>query len=134
MLEQVEAPLGPGARVDLLVLVAAGQPLAGARAGRRVDADLQPLAVDVVGERLHVGELLVRLEHAVRVALPFPPVVDVDELVAVRREAARDHRVGGGAHFRVVHRSAPHVPRVPAERRRQRERVFAADDREDALR
>jgi hypothetical protein len=66
--------------------------------------------VDVVGERLHVGELLVRLQDAVRIALALPAVVDVDVLVAVRGEAARYHRVGGGAHLRVVDRPAPDVP------------------------
>ena len=119
VLQQIDAPFGPGARVDLLVLIAACQPLARSRSRRGVDADLQALAVDVVGEGLHVGELLVRLQHAVRVALPFPAVVDVDELVAVRREAARDHGIRGGPHLRVVDRSAPDVPGVPAERRRQ---------------
>ena len=40
--------------------------------GRGVDADLETLGVNVVGQRLHVGELRVGMEHAVGVALAFP--------------------------------------------------------------
>ena len=61
VLDVVDAPLRPRLDVLRLVLVAPGESLlTGARAGRRIDADLEALAVHVVGERLHVGEFVVR--------------------------------------------------------------------------
>ena len=92
--------------------------------------------MDIVRERLHVGEPRVRVDRAVRLALGaherlvlllagavLPEVVDVDVVPAVVREAARHHRVRRGAHFRLVHAAAEHVPRVPAHRRGERDRV-----------
>lgn len=45
------------------------------------------VAVDAIGQGLHVGELLVGLEHAVCVPLPLPPVVYDDVLVPVGCQA-----------------------------------------------
>ena len=135
VLQVVEAPLRVRLRVLFLVLVAAGvDALARERPGRRVETDLQSLAVDVVSEPFHVRKLLVRRDLAVRVARPLPRIVDVDELIALRRETGAHHGVGRRAHFFCIDRAAPDVPRVPAERRRLRERVIARDDRQRARR
>ena len=53
VLQVVDAPLGVGPRVDLLVVLAAGPASARARAGVRVEPELQPLGMHVVGQRLH---------------------------------------------------------------------------------
>ena len=102
---------------------------------------LRPLAVDVVGQGLHVRETLVGVDHAPRVArlaaerrvggarFHRPAIINVHVLVAVIHHAAADHRVGGGAHDLVGHVAFPHIPTVPAHVRRQRQR-FAADDLE----
>ena len=106
---------------------------------------LRPEAVDVVRERLHVREAGVRVDPARGVALRSlevrllrprlhrPAVVDVDVLVAVVGEAARDDRVGGLPHDPVGDVVLPHVPAVPAHVRGQRQRV-ADHDPERALR
>ena len=71
--------------------------------------------------------------RASRLLLSGPPYLDQhDQHGAVRGQAARFHRVCGRAHLRVVDRPPPHVPRVPAERRCQRERIAPTDDRERA--
>ena len=70
VLEIVNTPGGLGLGVLRLVAVAAciaGTGL-GARAG--VDAELQSLGVDVVGERLHVGELVVGVDVSVQSRSP----------------------------------------------------------------
>src|SRR5262249_25961157 len=137
----------PRARILLLVLVARGESLTRRVARTGIDPRLQALAVDVVHEALHVGELLVRENLAVPVTpggrvvaslgplVPpgFPCVVDVDVGVALRGEAGLDHAVGGRADVIRGHVAAPDVPGVPAERRRQRERVLAADDRDHGV-
>ena len=84
--------------------------------------------MDVVDQRLHIRKLLVGRDLPVRVARPFPRIVDIDEGVALARESAAHHAVRRGPHLRVVHAAAPDVPRVPSERRRQRQHVRAADD------
>src|SRR5207249_3390275 len=129
VLQIVEAPLRVRLRVLFLVLIAAGvHALTRERPGGRIQANLQTLAVDVISEPFHVWKLLVRGDLAVRIARPLPGIVDVDELIALTRETGAHHGVGRGAHFVRVDRAAPDVPRVPAERRRLRERVIAGDD------
>jgi hypothetical protein len=52
VLEVVDAPVDPRPRVDVLVVEAGGVARARVRAGGRVDAELQALGVDVVGQSL----------------------------------------------------------------------------------
>ena len=132
VLQVIKAPLGVTPRVQFLVLVAALVAGAGLRPGRGVKADLQALAVDVIGQRLHVGELLVGKHVAVRVPPGFPAVVNVDVGPAVVDQAAGHHRVRRGAHVRLVDVAAETIPAIPAHRRRQRDGV-AADDLERPL-
>ena len=65
-----------------------------------------------------------------RVPALLPAVVDVDVGEAARGEAARDHGVGCRFHLGLVHREAPDVPGVPAERRGLGERVRPGHDPE----
>ena len=122
----VDAPAGIGERVLIFVALAAGPAAAGLPAGVGIDAELQPLRVDIVGERLDAGREFLR--------------VGGDE--AVRRRAARaSNRRSRHRHSR--RRACPTrpsrrrrartvasltlqrelVPAVPAHRRRQREAV-----------
>ena len=144
ILQIIEAPLGVTLCVLGLVLVACRKPGTRGRAGRRINAGPQTLAVDVVAKGLHVGKLLVRVDHSVCVArlalqqrivaprLDLPAIVDVDVRPAVLRQPAVDHGVGGRAHFGVVDGDGKAVPTVPAQRRRQGDLV-AADDFEFPL-
>ena len=68
VLEVVESPVGKCLRVELLVLPAARGAPAGKGAGTRIDAGLEPLRVDVVDERLHVGEARICRDAPFRVA------------------------------------------------------------------
>jgi hypothetical protein len=124
VLQIVDPPVGEGLGVDLLVSEAGRQPLAGRGAGRGVDAELESLRVDVVGEgRDPVREVdRIRLESALRVALGrHPAVVDVDVLVAGVGHAGLDDDVGGVADQLLVDVAAEGVPAVPPHRRGRRE-------------
>ncbi len=141
VLQQIESPIGELLDVLGLMLPASGKAGAGPRAGRRVDAGLQPARMDVVGQPLHVGEMLVGQDVALRIAertnllrvgavLRVPPaIVDIDVLIADVGHPFLHHHVGGLAHQLVGNAAVVGVPVVPAHRRRERERV-AADDLE----
>ena len=96
VLQVVDAPRGVALRVLRLVVRRARPPGAGLRARVGVDAELEALRVDVVGERLHARREPLRVGHdrAVGVAAHLPAVVDHDVLVAGVLHAARDQRVG----------------------------------------
>src|SRR5215831_18854533 len=81
--------------------------------------------MDVIGERLHVGELAVRVDVALRVALPLPSVVDVYVNVARIPHAVTRHRIGDTADRRVVDAIGELVPTVPPHGRRPREAIVA---------
>ena len=97
--------------------VAARVSRASVRAGSRIDAELQSLGVDVVGERLHVGKLVVGVDDAAGVAVAFPGVVDVEVDVASVTHSAGDESVGHFAHGFVVDASGEEVPTVPSHGR-----------------
>src|SRR6185437_13998722 len=91
------------------------------RSGRRIDAELQAFAVNVIGESFHVGEFVVGMNNALRVALPGPGVVNDDVFVSGSFHAARDHSVGLRANRFVVNASGEMIPTVPAHGRRRSE-------------
>src|SRR5262249_9469660 len=99
VLEVINAPFGKGSRVLLFVLIAGFKSGARLGAGRGVYAELETLAVNVIGERFHVAKLLVGLNLSALIALRFPGVINVDVLIAVRGESAFDHRISRRAHF-----------------------------------
>jgi hypothetical protein len=70
--------------------------------------------MDVVGEGLHGGELVVSVEDALRVALAFPCVVDVDVDVSGVAHAAGDKCVGGCADICIGDTTGEVIPAVPA--------------------
>ena len=89
----------------------------GGGTGRRVYAELQTLAVDVVAQCLEVGEFVVGQYLSVGATLwRFPAVVDVDVLPAVRVELGV-HQLSGVSHLLIVNRECPAVPTVPAHSR-----------------
>ena len=73
--------------------------------------------MNVVGQRLHVGEFVIGVQHAIRVALAFPGVVDVDVNVAGIFHAGGDNLVGGVANVLVSDLAGEVVPTVPAHGR-----------------
>ena len=102
--------------------------------------------MDVINQPLHVRKPLVGGRIAVRVTAggqvvrtrrtkaPLPYVVDVDVAVALTMKAARDHSVRRETYPFGGDGVAPRVPRVPPERRRQRQGVLAPDDGDRARR
>ncbi len=130
VLEVVDAPGRPQVGVLLLVAEPAGEALdvTGVVAGAGVDAELQALAVHVVGEGLDAVREADRVGHqvAARVALGLgPAVVEVDVLVAGRLEALGDEDVGDALDHRLVELgpAVGGVPVVEAHLRRQVEAV-----------
>ena len=74
----------------------------------------RPLPWNVVGQRLHVGEPVVGVQHAAVVALPLPAVVDVHVDVAGVPHPGLHHGVGDLADHRVADVQVEAVPAVPA--------------------
>ena len=68
VLEIVKAPVSKGLRVKLLVLPAARGAPAGKGTGTRIDAGLEPLCMDVVDKRFHVGKARICRDAPFRVA------------------------------------------------------------------
>ena len=119
VLEVVDAPGGVHLCVLLLVAQRGDVTAAGLGSGAGVDADLEALGVDVVGEGLHVRELGVGVQHAAGVALGLPGVVDVDVDVAGVLHAGGDELVGGVADVLVGDLVGKVVPAIPAHGRCQ---------------
>src|SRR5438552_1886424 len=78
LLNVVDAPLGEGPGIDLLGAVRAGAALAGLTPGVGVEAELEPLGMDVLRQRLHATREADRIGHepARRAAGDLPAVVD----------------------------------------------------------
>ena len=141
VLEVVDAPVGEGLRVDLLVAEAAR--VAGARHGARVlvDPELESQRVHVVGGAVDAARELHRVGHqatGLRVALMgHPAVVDVDVLVARVLQARGDEEVRGLLDELLGDVAAERVPVVEPHRWRpgqavvQRARRRGAARRED---
>ena len=123
VLQIIDAPRRPRFGVLCLMRVAAFITRAGPRPRRGIDPQLQALAVDVIRECLHVRELIVGLNVPVRIACPFPRIVDVDVHVAGILHPARHHGVGDLTHNLVAHGAPEFVPTVPAHGRRTRQSI-----------
>ena len=61
-----------------LVAVAAFEAVAASRRGGRRQSEFQSLRMDVIAERLHVGEALVGMQHALGIARALPAVAELD--------------------------------------------------------
>jgi hypothetical protein len=105
VLQIVDAPLRPRARVLLFVLIAGRESLTGRCTRPGVNPGLEAFAMDVIHQAFHVGELFVGQNLAVGVTAlcrviaagptvwigrhapaGLPGIVDVDVGVALRRE------------------------------------------------
>ncbi len=120
VLEVVDAPLGVGQGILILVTPASRAAGTGLPTRIRVDAELQPQRVHVVGQGLHPGgkALGVRLDEAPCITLAVPAIVDVDELVAGVFHPRGDHGIGGLTDELLVDVAGEGVPTVPPHRRR----------------
>jgi len=115
--EVVDAPGRKGAGILELVAPAAGIAAAGERAGARVDAELEAVGMEVIGEGFHAARKLGGIgdEVALRVALfERPGVVDDEVVVAGVAHAIFDHGFGGFADDAFVDVAGEGVPAVPA--------------------
>src|SRR6185437_9400901 len=72
VLEIVDSPFRPGACIDRLVPIAALEPGAAPGSGARVDPELQAPRMQVIRQRLHVGELRIGPQDTLRIAFPLP--------------------------------------------------------------
>src|SRR5215469_2361391 len=84
------------------------------RSWRRINANLQPFAVDKVGQRLHVWELAVGLNVPFRIAHTLPGVVDVDVDVSRVPHSARYHRLCLRANSGIVNFVVEMIPAIPS--------------------
>ena len=114
VLQVVDTPGSVKLRVLLLMAVRSFVAGAGLGSRRRVDANLEPLGMDIIGQGLHVGKLVVRVQYAVGVALAFPRVVNVHVDVSSVLHPGGDNLVGGSANVLVGHLPGEVIPTVPA--------------------
>ena len=119
--EIVEAPVRIGLGVLRFVTQAACVLGTSLRTGPGVDANLEALGVNVVGQRLHVGEFAIGVDVALSITLTLPGVVNVHVDVPGVFHAGGHHGIGGGADIRIVHLAGKEVPAVPAHGRRRRQ-------------
>ncbi len=115
----VDAPARIGLGVLVFMAARARMVAAGFQAGVGIDAELQPLGMDVVGQGLDARRkaLGVGDDEAVFIAALLPAVVDDDVLIAGGLHAGRHHGVGGAANLGFVDIAVEVVPGIPAHRR-----------------
>src|ERR1019366_4083855 len=123
----VDAPLGPSLGILCFVPVAGFISGAGPGTGSGIDAELEALGVDIVGQGFHVGEFFVGEDVAVFIAAGhpgafdhaalLPGVVDVDVDVAGLAHAGGSDGVGHPADGRVIDATGELVPTVPTHGR-----------------
>ena len=89
--------------------------------------------MDIVRQRLHIGEAFVAQQRAEPpAALSLPAVIDIDEVPAVGGESAFNQSVGDGTDPRIADALRETVPAVPPHRRR--ELNILSDDQVDPTR
>src|ERR1019366_1111685 len=92
---------------------------AGFASGSRVDAKLEALGVNVVGQSFHVREFVVGVKDTAGIAFAFPGVIDVDVDVAGVFHPGGNDLVGGVTNVLVGNFACEVVPTVPAHGRGQ---------------
>src|SRR6185312_4995671 len=124
-LDVIDVPRGIGARILHFMSVGAGSSLARFRSCVRIDAELESLAVDVVGERRDAVRKTrgVRNDGSVRGARHLPAVVDHNVLVSGVPHPVRCHGISSLPDQRLAHVATEMVPAVPSHRWSQRESV-----------
>src|SRR5260370_890133 len=110
----------------IVVAAAAGAAGAGFRASIGIDAEVEALGMDVIGEGLDAGGESFRVGDDVAggVAADLPAIVNDDVFVAGVLHAAADEGVGGGLDEILVDVAGEAVPTVPAHRRSESQAVF----------
>ena len=81
--------------------------------------------MNVVGERFHVGELVVGADIAFLVACALPGVIDVHVHITGVAHAVSGHGIGNFPHSLVVNLAMKVVPAVTSHRRRARQTVVS---------
>src|SRR4029078_6962006 len=125
VLQIVDVPLRVTLRI--LILAAATARVAAARLGARirVDAQPEPLGMDVISQGFDArGELLrVGPDKSLAVAFPLPAIIDVYVLIAASLHSIGRHGVSRCADDLLVDVASELIPAVPPHGRRQRELV-----------
>src|SRR5258705_743552 len=117
VLQIVDSPCRIGASVLFFVPITPF--ITGARVWPRrgIDSQLQSLFMYIVRERFHIRKLLVGLDISLRVAGPFPGVVNVDVNVTRLFHTVAGHRISNAAYGGIIHATCKFVPAVPTHRR-----------------
>ena len=125
LIEFVDLPgLHPGIGAVGVVRGATDIPRVSAAPGAGVDAEFQAETVNFIGERLHVGKLLVRLDRVESAAArPLPAIVDINISPTVFAQSPGRHRARRIQYMLLADGIAPTVPTAPAHRRRQCDRI-----------
>ena len=116
--EIVESPGGILLGVFLFVLPTGLEAGAGLGSGRGINPNFKAFGMDVIGQRFHVRELGVRMDHALRVALTFPGVVDIHINIAGVPHSACHDLIGRVTNILVGDLIGEIVPAIPAHWRR----------------
>ena len=133
--EIIHSPRRVGLGVLVFVAPAAGPAAASMRARIGIDAQLQSLGMDIVGQRFDAGRkpCWIRQNFPLRIALlRLPEIINVDVLVARGFHAVGGHGVGGFADQLLADPALKFVPTVPAHLRCHGElpKVFLAAARQ----
>ena len=92
-----------------------------------IDTHFQAGGVQLIHHSFHIGEFLVGLDRIVFSATQaLPAIVDVDITPAIVGQTALQHGAGGTQHLLLAYRISPHIPGIPAKRRRKGD--FIADN------
>ena len=137
VLHVVDAPFGPGRRIDRLVSIAAFVARARRRSWRGIDAELESKGMEIIRQRLHVREIRIRHDAAVgetygtlasrlpdaplgiRLRRPLPAIVEVHIAPTMIGQPLLDENASRLADDFVRHPRPPGVPCAPAHRRRE---------------
>ena len=116
----VHTPFRVRLRVLLFVLIASRKARARFRSRRRVNPEFQAFAVDIIGQRFHIPEILVGLNASLLISPGLPAVIHVHVNVTGFLHPVTCDRVGRASNVGGRDLAREVIPTVPAHRWRWR--------------
>ena len=86
-------------------------------AGRRINADLQALCVNVIHQSLHIAKFLVGLDSSLLIANAFPTVIYIYVNIASILHAVAGNCIGGRSNISGRNFASKMIPAIPSHRR-----------------